>query len=171
MITIPVRVAARNIAIPINVSVEYHSGGGGGGGNETAQASDVLTGKTFTARNVLRTGSMPNNGAVSAVINSTASPSYAIPRGFHDGNGSVSVDTTNILAGNIKQGITILSVTGTYSGGTATYQSKNVTPSTVQQTVAADSGYDALSQVVVAAIPYSEELNSAGGYTATIGVI
>lgn len=42
-------------------------------------------------------------------------------------------------------------------------QSKTVTPTTNQQVVTPDSGYDYLSQVTVEKIPYKEELNSAGG--------
>lgn len=56
------------------------------------------------------------------------------------------------------------------SGATdVSVQSKTVTPTTNQQVVTPDSGYDYLSQVAVEKIPYKEELNSAGGYTVTIG--
>ena len=57
------------------------------------------------------------------------------------------------------------------SGGATdvSVQSKTVTPTTNQQVVTPDSGYDYLTQVTVEKIPYKEELNSAGGYTVTIG--
>lgn len=48
-------------------------------------------------------------------------------------------------------------------------QSKSVTPTTSAQTILPDEGYNCLSQVEVAAIPYSESENSAGGITVTIG--
>ena len=59
-------------------------------------------------------------------------------------------------------------ITGTSSSG-GTGQSKTVTPSTSAQVVSPDSGYDFLSQVTVAAIPYTETQNAAGGITVTIG--
>ena len=75
----------------------------------------------------------------------------------------------DLVAGNIKSGVQIFGVTGTYTGASITTQSKTVTPTTAQQVITPDSGYDYLSQVTVSAIPYSEVLNSAGGYTVTIG--
>jgi hypothetical protein len=59
-----------------------------------------------------------------------------------------------------------------YSGGTpddAVTQRKTVTPSTTQQTVVPDDGYDALNSVVVEPISYIESNNPAGGTTVTIG--
>lgn len=48
-------------------------------------------------------------------------------------------------------------------------QAKTVTPSSTQQTILPDAGYNCLSQVTVAKIPYVESENSAGGTTVTIG--
>ena len=63
----------------------------------------------------------------------------------------------------------ILGVTGTYGGEEISAQSKSVPPRTTAQTVQPDTGYDYLSAVTVAAIPYTESDNSAGGKTVTIG--
>ena len=137
----------------------------------TAAVAEILTGKIAYARGTKLTGTMPNRGSVNGTINA-ADGSYTIPMGFHDGSGSVAIDGTEqakIVPGNIKSGVEILGVTGTYSGEAITAQSKSVTPSTSAQTVQPDSGYDYLSAVTVAAIPYTESDNAAGGKTVTIG--
>ena len=136
----------------------------------TAAEAEILTGKTAYARGAKLTGTMPNRGAVSGVI-STKAGSYEIPMGFHDGGGSVGIDSNEqakIIAANIKSGVTILGVEGTYGGEEVTAQQKTVTPTKDGQTVLPDEGYDYLSQVTVAAIPYQETENSAGGTTVTI---
>lgn len=137
----------------------------------TAAVAEILVGKTAAARGVMLTGTMPNNGAVSGTI-SVKSGTYSIAQGYHDGSGSVAIDATEqakIIASNIKSGVTILGVEGNYSGEGVTAQTKSVTPSAIAQTVLPDAGYDYLSQVNVAAIPYTETENAAGGLTVTIG--
>lgn len=136
-----------------------------------ATASQILSGATAYVQGSKVTGTMTNNGAVSGTI-SSKSEQYTVPAGYHDGSGKVQISSTEqskIIAGNIKQGVTVLGVTGTYSGEGVNLQSKTVTSSFTAQTVTADAGYDALSQVTVNAMPYSETDNSAGGVTVTIG--
>lgn len=138
---------------------------------DTAAVAEILAGKTAHARKALLTGTMPNNGAVSGSI-STKAGQYTIPQGYHDGSGKVSISSTEqakIIAGNIKTGVEILGVTGTYGGEAINAQSKSATPSFEQQTVQPDSGYDYLSAVTIAAIPVAYADNSAGGKTVTIG--
>ena len=137
----------------------------------TATQAEILLNKTAYVNGVKLTGTMPNRGAVTGTI-STKAGSYTIQNGYHDGSGSVGISSTEqakIIATNIKAGIQILGVTGTYSGEAVDVQAKTATPSTSQQVILPDTGYDYLSQVTVNAIPYTETLNSAGGYTATIG--
>lgn len=139
----------------------------------TATASEILSGKTAYARGSKLTGTMTNRGGVTGTI-TTKAQSYTIQSGYHDGSGSVSIDSTEqskIIAGNIKDGVEILGVTGTYTGEGVTAQAKTVTPYTTAQTIIPDSGYDYLSQVTVSAISYVETDNSAGGKTATIGTV
>lgn len=137
----------------------------------TVSEAEILLGKTAFARGAKLTGTMPNNGSVKLTI-SEKSQKAVIPMGFHDGSGEVAIDDaeqSKIVASNIKSGVEILGVIGTYGGEQVTAQSKSVTPTTAQQTVLPDSGYDYLSQVVVGAIPYVESANAAGGITVTIG--
>lgn len=137
----------------------------------TAAVAEVLSGKTFAARGEMLTGTMPNNGAVSGEI-SEKGQEYAVPMGFHDGSGKVyiaAVEQAKLIPENLKQGVEILGVTGSYGGEAVKAHSKTVTPTLSVQTVLPDEGYDYLSQVTVGAIPITETENSAGGITLTIG--
>ena len=137
----------------------------------TAAVAEILVGKTAYARGVKLTGTMPDNASVSGEI-STKDGQYSIPQGYHDGGGKVGIaagEKSKLTPSNIKAGVTVLGVTGTYGGEEIKAQSKSVTPSTSQQTVQPDMGYDYLASVTVDAIPYSEAQNSAGGTTVTIG--
>ena len=73
---------------------------------------------------------IPDNGAVSATVKE--GETYSIPRGYHNGSGTVS---------------------GLSGGGNYNLQSKTVTPTKKQQSVTPDSGYFGLSDVTVNAIP------------------
>ena len=136
----------------------------------TAQVAEILLSKTAYVNGVKLIGTMPNRGAVSGTI-STKAGTYTVPQGYHDGSGSVAISSTEqakIIASNIKSGIQILGVTGTYSGEGVSAQTKTATPTTSSQTILPDTGYDYLSQVTVAAIPYVETANTYG-VTVTIG--
>lgn len=97
------------------------------------------------------------NGAVTGSI-STKEGQYAVPKGYHNGGGKVSIAATEqakIIAGNIKAGVTILGVAGSCSPASdvAIQEAKSVTPTKSTQSITPDEGYVALAGVNVAAIP------------------
>lgn len=138
----------------------------------TAAVAEILLGKTAYARGQKLTGTMPNKGSVTLEI-ATADQEATIPQGYHDGGGKAVIsaaEKAKLIADNIREGVTILGVEGSMSGSEDMKpQTKTIIPSTEQQTVMPDSGYNCLSQVTVEAIPYSESDNPAGGTTVTIG--
>lgn len=138
----------------------------------TAADAEILAGKTAYVKGTKKTGTMKNNGAVSGTI-STKDGQYTVPQGYHDGSGKVGITSTEqakLISSNIRDGVTILGVTGTMSGSEGIVsQSKEVTPSFEEQVVLPGTGYTHLSQVTVAAIPVTMTDNSAGGKTVTIG--
>lgn len=71
-----------------------------------------------------------NQGAVNITVQE--GDTYTIPRGYHNGNGTVS---------------------GVTGGGNYTLQAKTATPTKKQQNIAPDSGFYGLSGVTVNAIP------------------
>lgn len=85
----------------------------------TATTANVLTGATFGAGTEIKTGTMPNNGAISQTLNTTTT-SYTVPAGYHNGSGTVSLVT----------------------------ETKTVTPATAAQDVTPTSG-KVLSKVTV----------------------
>ena len=110
-----------------------------------------------------------NRGAAQGSISDADTP-YTIQAGYHNGSGQVSIASTEkakIVPGNIKQGVVLLGVTGSYSGEAAKLQAKTVTPTKQQQAISADDGYDALSTVTVLAIPAAYQ--DVTGVTAAAG--
>ena len=78
---------------------------------------------------------------------------------------------SNLVAGNIKSGVSIFGVNGSYtgSGGTPNLQAKtNINPTTSSQTIEPDSGYDGLSSVQINAMP-TMTLPTAATSSATSG--
>lgn len=97
--------------------------------NDDAVAGDILYGKKAHSNSsgsaVALTGSMPNNGAVSKVLDATTdNQSYTVPAGYHNGSGTVSI----------------------------VLEEKSATPTTSAQNITPTSG-KVLKKVAVAAIP------------------
>ncbi len=90
----------------------------------TATAGDVLTGKVYVlADGTVTTGTMSNNGSVSRTLDVTT-VSYTIPKGYHNGSGTVKI----------------------------TLETKTVTPTKSSQDITPTSG-KVLSKVTVDPIP------------------
>lgn len=136
----------------------------------TASASEILEGKTaYVVGNKIE-GTMPNRAGEGGTITSKADE-VVIRSGYHDGSGKVAIDAVEqakIIAGNIKSGVNILGVEGSYSGEGGRGQSKVGYPRKVEQTILPDEGYDFLTQVKINPIDYIETPN-ATGITVTIG--
>lgn len=110
------------------------------------------TGKHFSQVTVNVSSSAPSTQE--KTVTPTASTQTVTP----DSGKLLSKVTVNgdadLVASNIKSGVNIFGVTGSYtgSGSGANLQTKTVTPTTSQQNVTPDSGYDGLSRVTVNAI-------------------
>lgn len=90
----------------------------------TTTEPDVLATKVFIgADGATKTGTMPNNGAVSRTLDTTTT-SFDIPLGYHNGSGAISVEL----------------------------ETKSATPSRTEQTIEPTAG-KVLSSVTVGAIP------------------
>lgn len=139
-----------------------------------AAASEILLNKVAYANGNKITGSMPNNGSNNVTVSSKSGTT--IPAGYYDGTGKAQIDSassTALVANNIREGVSILGVTGTMSGSEGVKATTvSVTPYTTSQTIVpADLGdYNSITQVSVAAIAYSTSAN-AYGLTATIGTV
>ena len=86
---------------------------------DTVAADKMLSGYTAHDKSGAKiTGTMPNKGAVSGSI-ATKDGQYTVPQGFHNGSGKVGIASTEkakLIPDNIKSGVKVLGVTGSYSG-------------------------------------------------------
>lgn len=86
-----------------------------------AATGNVLTGKTFYQGGVKRTGTMPSRtGHVNAQSISRSGTTLRLrpPEGYFPGDSgnSVQINDPDFVAGNIKKGVDLFGLTGTYAG-------------------------------------------------------
>lgn len=110
-----------------------------------AVVGDVLASKTFYAGNeTKKTGTMVDRGTVNTDI-TTKAQEVTIAAGKHSGSGIVKISATEqakIIASNIKSGVSILGVSGTYSVSLPTLNapSLSISGSTLTITQSANNG-------------------------------
>lgn len=122
----------------------------------TALATEILSGATAYVNGKSVTGTMTNNEQFTGSI-TLKNQSVSIPEGYHDGTGNVgisAVEQNKLVSQNIREGITILGVTGSMSGSESEQQqSKTVTPTKSTQHFTPDTGYTCFSDFTVNPIP------------------
>ena len=143
----------------------------------SAVAAEILSGRTAYARGTKITGSMPNIGKQTSTISSKGDQ-ISISQGYHDGSGKVSIATTEqskLIPSNIREGVTVLGVIGTMSGSEdvkATSLTASAYVNSAKTYLPTGQGdFNYFSQISIDSIYYTEVVNGAGGYTATIGLV
>ena len=124
---------------------------------ELGTSADLLSGKSAILGSGLVRGTMPNNGALSYTPTTSQ---QTILAGYTSGGtiGAVtSAIDSNIQASNIKAGVTILGVQGNVEPDKPD-QTKSCTPTTSQQVIEPDTGYE-LTSVTVAGVTNAIDQN------------
>lgn len=116
-------IQGKGVTVPANAKLDTYdtyinqivTGGGTDVSDTTAVAGDVLNTKYFYLANGTRTqGSMANNGSLGTTTLTASTTSKSIPVGYTSG-GTVNIDTTNLSAGNIAHGVSLMGLTGSYT--------------------------------------------------------
>lgn len=123
---------------------------------------DALSKVTVTAPSNLSAGNIKSGVNIAGVTGSyapstqtkvttpTSFPTVVNVDSGYDGMTKVTVNApSNLSSGNIKSGVSIAGVTGTYTGESPSAQAKTYTPSSFPVTVRPDSSYNYLSQVTI----------------------
>lgn len=81
----------------------------------TATAGDILSGKTAYGATGKLTGTIPSQNATTITPGSSAKT--AIPAGTYAAGAATVAGDANLIAGNIKEGVSIFGVAGSFAGG------------------------------------------------------
>jgi hypothetical protein len=125
--------------------------------SETPKTNQVLENVIFAGSDGIATGTMPNNGALNYTPTTS---SQSIPAGYTSGgvvNPVTSSIDANIIPSNIKLGTTILGVAGNLEPDKPD-QTKTATPTTSQQVIEPDTGYE-LASVTINPVTSSIDAN------------
>lgn len=139
-------------------SISTSSGGETDTSDATINASDVLAEKIAYGSSGRIVGTMKNNGSQTINV-SSANTSYTINKGYHNGSGSVqisSAEASKLTASNIKRGVTILGVTGSYQGSTSSGGVQVKTGTTTSTSI--NTGLSSIDKFII----YSDKISSEG---------
>lgn len=142
----------------LGINGSYQGSGGIDTSDATAVSSDILTGKTAYANGSKITGTMPNKGVFNADLAMTGI-SYTLKEGYYTG-GLVQLapsESRKLVPENIKSGITLFGVTGSYTGGSSGGGGSQIKTGTTSNT----SIYTGLSSIDKFII-YADKINSMG---------